>query len=101
MSQHDATAEDGVEALTRLPGVPAGTVAVSRSGPDPENGYVWTVSFLDDAERTWEKNLGDDFDFHIASTANLIGVDARAKVETLREGTMKQQLPSSKGGRYG
>ena len=31
--QHDATAEDVVEALTRLPGVPTGTVAVSRSGP--------------------------------------------------------------------
>ena len=98
--QHDATAEDVVEALTRLPGVPTGTVAVSRSGPDPENGYVWTVSFLDDAERTWEKNLGDDFDFHIASTANLIGVDARAKVETLREGTMKeiQLLNVTRGG---
>ena len=98
--QHDATAEDVVEALTRLPGVPTGTVAVSRSGPDPENGYVWTVSFLDDAERTWEKDLGDDFDFEIASTANLIGVDARAKIEVLREGTMKeiQLLNVTRGG---
>ena len=46
------------------------------------------------------KDLGDDFDFEIASTANLIGVDARAKIEVLREGTMKeiQLLNVTRGG---
>ena len=98
--QNGATAEEVVEALTLLPGVPSGTVAVSRSGPDPENGYVWTVSFLDDAARTWEKQQGDDFNFEVASTANLIGVDARARIDVLRAGTVKevQMLNITRGG---
>ena len=93
----DATAADVADALVKLPQVPPGTVAVSRSGPDYEGGYVWTVSFLDDANRTWE---GDVSPFTVDAQAKLLGRDAKAEVAELRKGTLKeiQTLNVTRGG---
>lgn len=52
--KYNASAADMTRSLESLPEIPTGTVAVSRSGPDFERGYTWTVSFLDDVNRTFE-----------------------------------------------
>ncbi|KAH8092788.1 hypothetical protein JL720_4952 [Aureococcus anophagefferens] len=53
----DATVSELANALQSLPQIPDGTVAVTRTGPDFELGYVWTVSFLDDVNRTFEGDV--------------------------------------------
>jgi hypothetical protein len=55
----DATAEAFKEALESMPNniIPPGTIAVSRTGPDGERGYSWTVTFLSDYARTFEGDL--------------------------------------------
>ena len=82
----DATAADVVDALTALHTVPAGAIAVSRSGPNYERGYVWTVSFLQDYNRTFE----GDLDPLVSTVDDLTGTRARATVRELRKGTVKE-----------
>ena len=55
----DASAADFKSALEGMPNniIPAGTVAVTRTGPDPQLGYSWTVTFLSDYARTFEGEL--------------------------------------------
>lgn len=51
---YNSTAADLTRSLESLPEIPQGTIAVSRSGPDLQRGYTWTISFLDDVNRTFE-----------------------------------------------
>ena len=52
MSRMMSLMKDFTTALEALAGIPAGTVSVSRTGPDFQLGYSWTVSFLHDYART-------------------------------------------------
>ena len=71
-------------ALLKLPNVPAGTIAVSRTGPDGQLGYSWTVTFLDDYKHTWagQPTIG-------RSNTGLTGTGSSVEVATLRPGTVK------------
>ncbi|KAH8049142.1 hypothetical protein JL722_12143 [Aureococcus anophagefferens] len=83
----DATVSELANALQSLPQIPDGTVAVTRTGPDFELGYVWTVSFLDDVNRTFE---GDVSPLTVSSSTYLGGQNAQVDVAELRKGTVKE-----------
>jgi hypothetical protein len=83
---YDASAADLEAALEAMSNIPSGTLSVSRSGPDGQKGYSWTVSFLEDYARTFEgpQNL---FAFNVN---NLTGDGAAGEVYKLRVGTYKE-----------
>lgn len=99
---YDATAADLTQNLESLPEIPKGTIAVSRSGPDLKRGYTWTISFLDDVNRTFEGTSvaetssnthifpGDVPLFTVASTAYLNGMNANVTITEIRKGTIKE-----------
>lgn len=64
---------------------PAGTVAVSRSGPDGQKGYSWTVTFLADYSRTHEGSLN----YFTSDKAALTGTTTLISVNKVRDGTFK------------
>jgi hypothetical protein len=67
--------------------IPAGTVAVSRQGPDGQLGYSWNVTFLSDYHRTF---FGDLPLFTFDSFSNFSGFNASAHVMKVREGTQQE-----------
>jgi len=77
-----AVMKDRLEALNTIP---EGTISVERSGPDFELGYVWTISFLEDYNRTFE---GDVNEFLPAGKLN--GTNAAVTVTEARKGTKKE-----------
>jgi len=64
---------------------PAGTISVSRTGPDGQKGYSWTVTFLQDYARTHEGSL-NYFQYSVASLSGSTPLISIAKV---RDGTFK------------
>ena len=86
--QYDATAAEFKAALEAMPNniIPPGTIAVSRTGPDQQLGYSWTVSFLSDYNRTFEGDL-EPFVF---DNSLLTGEDANGTVVEVRKGTVKE-----------
>jgi hypothetical protein len=54
---YDASASDMKAALEGLSTIPSGTIAVTRTGPDGQLGYSWTISFLSDYLGSNEGNL--------------------------------------------
>lgn len=84
----DATASEFKAALVAMPNniIPAGTIAVSRVGPDAQRGYTWTVTFLSDYARTFEGDLNP----FTSNVALLTGEDAVVTVLEVRKGTQKE-----------
>jgi hypothetical protein len=66
--------------------IPAGTVAVSRVGPDAQRGYTWSVTFLSDYARTFEGDLNP----FIYNATRLTGLGASATTKEVRKGTYKE-----------
>ena len=82
----NADAMTVTSALELLGNVPKGTISVSRTGPDNQRGYVWTLSFLDDYSHTWAGNVPSiDPDY-----SSLTGIGAQIAVSKLRTGTVKE-----------
>jgi len=55
---HSASAGELKAALESMLTVPVGTVTVERSAkPSPEGGFQWTISFLQDYNRTFEGDI--------------------------------------------
>ena len=71
----DASAAQSAAALSLTD---AGSVAVTRSGPDAQDGYAWTVTFLDRA--------GDVPPLEVVSS--LTGSGAAVAVTTVRDGNV-------------
>lgn len=84
---YDATASEFKAALVAMPNniIPAGTIAVSRVGPDAQRGYTWTVTFLSDYARTFEGDLND-----FAYVSSLTGDVPVIDVLEVRKGTRKE-----------
>jgi hypothetical protein len=82
----DTSADDMKSFLEDLYTIPAGTISVSRTGPDGELAYTWTVQFLSDYNRTHE---GDLLDF-VPDTTNLNGANSGVDVVETRKGTLKE-----------
>ena len=72
-------------ALEDLTSIPAGTISVERSGPDFEYGYVWTISFLEDYNRTFEGDVKE----LVPTQVWLNGTGADVTVTEARKGTVK------------
>ena len=83
----NATAAVLQSALEAIPGgvIPAGAVSVSRSGPDGQRGYTWTVSFLDNLNRTFYGSLPL---FQLDGSL-LTGVNASVTAVVVRPGTVQ------------
>ena len=84
----EASAAEMKELLEGLPNdvIPKGSIAVSRTGPNGEKQYTWTVTFLNNYQRTHEGNLMPfDADF----TALTPNGEAEVVVDELRKGTRK------------
>ena len=94
----NATAHEFVKALEELPSIPPGSVAVTRAGPDLQQGYTWTISFLPDDERTHE----GDLPLLVVDGASdgLYGEGVRVAVQELSKGTVKavQYISTSAAG---
>ena len=93
----NAESADVKEALESLGNnvIPTGTIAVSRSGPNGEKEYTWTVTFLNDFARTHEGDLNlITFDKTLMTPANSAIVVAELPG---RKGTIKGR--SSRRGR--
>jgi len=71
------------------PLIPSGTIAVTRSGPDGQKGYSWTVTFLNDYARTFEGDLKMFSTTILGGGANLTGSGAAATPFEVRKGTIK------------
>jgi hypothetical protein len=84
----DATDVQMKNALVAMPNniIPAGTVAVSRVGPDAQRGYTWSVTFLSDYARTFEGDL-NPFTYN---ATRLTGLGASATTKEVRKGTYKE-----------
>jgi hypothetical protein len=79
----DASAAAFQQALT---GIGAGGFAVTRTGPDGQLGYSWTVSFLSDFNRTF---YGPQSLFNFDSSL-LTGAGAKGQVKKFRVGTVQE-----------
>ena len=66
--------------------VPSGSIAVTRSGPDGQLGYVWTVQFLDDYYHTFSGDLQP----FVPIISGLTGVNSIVNVTETRKGTVKE-----------
>ncbi len=84
----DASAAVFQTALTSMPNnvIPPGSVAVSRSGPDGQKGYTWSVTFLSDFYRTF---YGPQKLFTFDKTS-LLGSGAAINVKKVRVGTIQE-----------
>ena len=93
--RYDATSTDVKNALEQLSSVPTGTLAVTRSGPDGQRGYNWTVEFLHDAAGTFQGDLS----MITASYINLLGTDSKVVVSEVHKGSERevQQLTVAVG----
>jgi hypothetical protein len=78
-------------ALETISTVPTGTLGVTRSGPDEQQGYTWTVSFLEDYPAT---HAGDRNEFVFDDSASTgefnTGGAATVTVAEARAGTDKE-----------
>jgi hypothetical protein len=83
----DASANDFKDALEKITNFPKGAVAVTRTGPDNQLGYAWTISFLENYARTFE---GDIPLLTIQSGHLLTGIEAKVTVNEVRKGTFKE-----------
>jgi len=85
---YDASAADMKAALEAMSGgiIPAGSISVSRIGPDGQRGYTWLVSFLSDYSRSFygPQSL---FTFNGGS---LTGSSAVGSVSKVRTGTTQE-----------
>lgn len=75
---HDASTTDVKVALET--GLQTGSVGVSRSGPDRNGGFVWTVAFDD--------LVGNVDNFRV--TSDLTGARARVEANETRQGTQQE-----------
>lgn len=84
----DASAADFKSALESIASnvIPAGTIAVSRTGPDEQLGYSWSVTFLDDFNRTF---YGNQLPFSY-DTTGLTGIGANVNVVKVFNGTFQE-----------
>ena len=82
----NATSSEFKAALEDLNSIPAGTISVSRTGPDGELAYSWTVTFLSDYNRTHE----GDLDPFVPDMSLLNGQDKDVTVIDVRTGTWKE-----------
>eukprot|EP01037_Dinobryon_pediforme_P037148 gene37148-44477_t len=66
--------------------IPAGSISVSRTGPDGQRGYTWLVSFLSDFPRTF---YGPQSLFTFDNSL-LTGTNATGTVEKVLTGTQQE-----------
>jgi hypothetical protein len=83
----NATAAEFQTAL--IPAVTGGAVSVSRTGPDGQKGYVWSITFLETVSRITE---GPQSLFVVASSLTGTNVlnPTIVSVATVRVGTVKE-----------
>eukprot|EP00981_Chlorochromonas_danica_P003361 scaffold644_cov168-Ochromonas_danica.AAC.53 len=84
----DASAAVFKQALENMPLsiIPKGSISVSRTGPDEQLGYTWTVTFLDDFNRTF---YGDQ-NLFTANTTLLTGDGSAVTVTEISKGTFQE-----------
>lgn len=85
---YNASASAFQTALESMPNnvIPPGTIAVSRTGPDGQQGFSWTVSFLSDYNRTFFGNVPSFNFIH----PGLTGKNATADVNVVQQGTIQE-----------
>ena len=85
----NAEAFEVVSALEKMSNnvIPAGSVAVTRTGPDGQLGYTWTVQFLDNYNHTFSGLLNN---FAPTYSSTLTGLQKSVTVVKLRPGTVKE-----------
>lgn len=66
--------------------IPSDSVAVTRSGPDLQFGYTWTVQFLDDKTHSFLGSL----DYFVPNYGSLTGENAKVTITKLRPGSVRE-----------
>lgn len=84
----DASAAAFQDALESMPYniIPSGSIKVTRTGPDGQLGYSWTITFLSDTYNTFAGNVND----FVFLASNLTGAGAKGTVDVVREGTVQE-----------
>ena len=82
----NAEASEMKAALEALNNIPDGAISVTRTGPDGQLGYAWTVQFLDDYNHVFSGDVGE----LVADTSLLSGASKDVTVTEARKGTIKE-----------
>ena len=92
----NASAAEAKALLESIAPIPQGTIAVSRTGPDGQKAYSWTVTFLSDYARTFAGSLP----LFVADASSLTGRFVGVHVDMVRQGTQQevQQLTVTTAG---
>ena len=82
----NAEASEMKAALEALNNIPDGAISVTRTGPDGQLGYAWTVQFLDDYNHVFSGDVGE----LVPDTSLLSGASKDVTVTEARKGTIKE-----------